>query len=91
MSGENTPQLRLFVFDSLEQPLGKRKRDRRHVKPRGDERLACGHRPLPTDGRWVQYPLSMKALLTVVDCPICQAYLKGIAAVRVVRRSVNRG
>lgn len=58
-------------------------RAKRHVKPTHDK-IPCGH--LPTDGQYIQIPLSIKAFLQVSDCALCKAYLEGLAAVRVVVR-----
>lgn len=58
----------------------------RHARRPGGA-LACGHVPLPQDGEYVQYPLSMRALLAVVDCESCKAWLRGKAAARIVARA----
>lgn len=65
---------------SLEQ--GRKRRPSRHAIRQG--KLACGHKGLPVDGDYVQYPLSFAALLQVVDCPTCHNYLMAQAALKVV-------
>jgi hypothetical protein len=68
-------------------PATQRKtRPMRHTRKPGGK-LACGHEPLPTDGKYVQYPLSMAAHLATIDCPGCRKWLQEVAARRVVARA----
>src|ERR1044072_1702801 len=82
---EDSPQQMVIDFSSYDLERGRKTRPSRHVRPKGEVRLACGH--LPQDGDYVQIPISIKAFLQLTDCNLCRSYLEGVAAHRVVARS----
>lgn len=80
-------QLKLFVdTGAYDQERRRKTRASRHAAKKG--RLACGHTPLPTDGEYVQIPITFKALLQVVDCGLCREYLMHKAVQVVIARRV---
>lgn len=77
-------QLHLFIDqDAYDRERERKTRPSRHAG--SDDKLACGHKKLPEAGNYRQLPLSLKALIQTVDCPVCQHYLKALAVMKVIK------